>query len=485
MSKKLWNVLIKVSAAAMAIVYALQYFNAFGHDENKDIFNADDIKNNGLMQLFAALSALFAFSQLPEIYDHIPRKMCTKDRHKKEEKSFSMVETCQLFPRREKIMRSLGGITGLTLTSFALIALWRDSKDLARDHLAGSIFIFMLSGGGFLLLQGRHVFALVMGRQKQLMETVTERYESGTEGEDHEMMTSPGLQTVLFIIYTLSHIADSALLVNDKDTDPGVYWLSVIGLSTSVACYNLTHTLNVKSAYYTLMNLPSTGAKITGVGVALVAGCLEASQTTLGFMGLLKQPRRWLLVLQGGAIAIEFTTGFIEASQHASQRAALWINRRIDLQRRTLSFIREDSENQSIPSPSISRVTSTEQDELKNNSEWPINENNTQEEEKKMINSDDAKQSVIEVEMKTLPHFFSRPTQPDDMKVDEDKGSDFHPQATMTVTTPVLRSPILPSLSHTSYFSMLKSLVQGRKPPLSAVTQAAQYQTTDSNSSLT
>lgn len=484
MRKKAWNYLIKLVATAMAVVYALQYFNAFGRDEDKDIFNADDIHQNGLMQLFMAMSVLFTASQLPEIYDHMPyRTRRTRETEfktlsdtelesvsledKKAEVLLSIVESCKRLPRYESVMRSLGGLTAGTLVSFALVALWQDSRDLARHHLPGSVVVFMLSGGRFLLLQGRHVFALVMGRQQQLMQAMTEGSDFGEEEEmqRHAMVTSPALQASLFIVYTLTHIADSALLVNEEGADAGVYWMSVIGLSASVACYNLTHTLNIRSAYYTLKNLPSMPAKVVGVAVALLAGSLEASQTTLGLMGLLSQPRKWLLVLQGLAIGIEFATGFIEASQHASQRIALWINRHVyPQQNRVLpSSLEEDDD---IPPPSVSRDPFSEQDEIKQEVDSEVDADSVQEEEGEVINRA-ARPSTVE--MQPLSAYFFSSVQPsDDIEVSDEEKREGDQQAALAVQALRPLTSTLPRLPLSSPFSVWRRTTQGFPKPLLA-----------------
>lgn len=382
MPKKVGRYAVNLSVVAIAVIYALQYFNAFGRDKNRDIFNADDLSTDRLMQLFMAMSILFAGSQVLEIYDHLPNRTHhhahgdetevkqERPEHKEvepvppetsgieEEKSLSVVEGQTFLSRYEKVGRGLGGLTALALSGFALLALWQESSDLARGNLPGGIFIFSLSAGRFLLLPGRHAFALVTGRQKQLMHAITEhsRPEQGVGEHQHEMMTSPVLQAGVFTLYTLSHIADSTLLADHENTKSEVYWLSVIGLSASVACYHLTHTLNIKSAYRTLKNLPSPLAKIAGTGAALVVGGLHASQTVLGLMALLKQPQKWLLVLQGVAVSVEFVTGFLSAAQHTSQRVGLWIARCSRSQAVLPSlFLHEET----IPAPLVSEALSS------------------------------------------------------------------------------------------------------------------------------
>ena len=115
---------------------------------------------------------------------------------------------------------------------FGCYALWNQAQSFAQQNLAVSISLFIPNLIRFILLPGRDMKTLV----------TDSLFKTGC----------------LFILFSACSFADSHLLANQVNSQSPFYWLSVLGLCGSMACYDVTHSVNIKTAYQKFKELACT-----------------------------------------------------------------------------------------------------------------------------------------------------------------------------------------------------------------------------------
>jgi hypothetical protein len=99
-----------------------------------------------------------------------------------------------------------------------------------------------------------------------------------------------------------------------------VYWLAVSGLSGSMACYDVAHSISIKTAYRKFKKLSCT-QKYIALVLASLTGILHASQPFLGLFNLVKQGQPLAML---GAQTIATTVKCITGSLNAMRYMSLW-----------------------------------------------------------------------------------------------------------------------------------------------------------------
>ncbi len=312
----------------MLLSYMALFYNASAQDDGSD---SSDLLKGKINWLSLILTLLLGVGQGVEIHDHA---MGHSHHHghgevDEDEISISIVKSDSIpssasFTVNKDLSEShvsigkiaLRSVIPLALGGFGCYAIWNQAQSFAQQNLAISISLFLPNLARFILLPGRHMKALVNGTEHELMHEVTI-----IGGEEEKKPISVCKKASLFILYSACHVADSQLLANQVKDQSIIYWLSVLGLSGSNACYHVTHSLNVKAAYQEYKKL-SSGYKCVALGLSGLVGILHASQPFLGLVHLLKMGQP-LVVLgaQGVATVVECSTGSIDAMQHISMWA--------------------------------------------------------------------------------------------------------------------------------------------------------------------
>lgn len=320
---KFFGVLIMLAA------YMALFYNASAQDDGLD---SSDLYKGKINLLYLLLTAALGISQGVEIYDHAIGHHHHHDHSSETEFkntpfliSLNVQDDLSINTDHHKSHLSpaklvLRSAIPLGLGGFGCYAIWNQVNDFAQGNLIIAVPVFVANMCRFILLPGQHAKALVTGTEQELMCKVT-----ATHDEEEKLSTSSLKKSVLFLVYTGCHIADSLLLTNvltnETKTQLAVYWLSVVGLSCSTACYHVTHSLNIGPAYKKLKKL-SCGKKLLALTLAFLTGGLHASQSLLGLFHLIKTDQHIaILGVQSLATLVEFFTGSIDTLQHLSQRA--------------------------------------------------------------------------------------------------------------------------------------------------------------------
>lgn len=311
----------------MLTAYMALFYNASAEDNGLD---SSDLYKGNINLLYLFLTIALGVSQGVEIYDHAIGHHHHHHDHDDETElksaSFLILPTVQTSfstnshqhesQHLSPIKIAVRSAVPLTLGGFACYAIWNQVNSFAQGDLRIAIPVFLANLCRFMLLSGQHGKALVMGTENELMHTVTATHD-GEEG----LSTSSLKKICLFLLYASCHIADSQLLANQTNTQSVAYWLSVVGLSCSNACYHVTHSLNIGPAYKKLKKL-SCGKKMLALTLSFLTGGLHASQSLLGLFHLIKTNQHIaILGVQGLATLVEFFTGSIDSLQHLGQRA--------------------------------------------------------------------------------------------------------------------------------------------------------------------
>jgi hypothetical protein len=309
----------------MLTAYMALFYNASAEDNGLD---SSDLYKGNINLLYLFLTIALGVSQGVEIYDHAIGHHHHHDHSHDDEtelKSASFlispnVHSINSLQRQSQhlspIEITIRSAVPLTLGGFGCYAIWNQVLSFAQEDLRIAIPVFVANMFRFILLPGQHVKALVTGTEHELMHTVT-----ATHDDEEGLSTSSLKKIFLFLLYASCHIADSQLLANQTSTQSAVYWLSVVGLSCSNACYHVTHSLNIGPAYKKFKKL-SCGKKMLALTLSFLTGGLHASQSLLGLFHLIKTNQHIaILGVQGLATLVEFFTGSIDSLQHLGQRA--------------------------------------------------------------------------------------------------------------------------------------------------------------------
>jgi hypothetical protein len=317
--------LLKVAGVLLMLgAYMILFYNASAEDNGSD---SSDLYAGHVDWISMVLTLLLGVSQGVEIYDHAighhhhdhsdsledktlarPFLIETHEAHQLSINDASVVK--RLSPTKLVIRSTIP----LALGGFGVYAIWNQVNSFAQGNLIIAVPVFAANLCRFILLPGRHVKALVTGTEHQLIHEVTDI-------QSQKIPFSTLKKSLLFLLYSACHVADSQLLSNQTTAQPVVYWLSVIGLSCSVASYHVTHSMNITATCKKLKKL-SCGKKITALLLAFMSGGLHGVQSLLGLAHLWKKNQPlWILGAQGAATAVEFVTGSIDALQHISMWA--------------------------------------------------------------------------------------------------------------------------------------------------------------------
>jgi hypothetical protein len=308
-SSKLINFFKVISGLVMIVSYMTLFYHAAARDDGLD---SSDLLKGKINWLYLTLTLLIGINEGIKIFgmghshhrDHDDLKDAwTPSRSEMTEvllpsSSFSVNSQ----KKTSKSHLSIGKIAiciaiPLALGGFGCYALWNQAQSFAQQNLAISISLFILNLIRFFLLPGRHMKALVT----------------------HSLFKTG----CLFILFSACHIADSQLLANQIESQSIIYWLSVLGLSGSIACYDVTHPVNIKTAYQKFKKLSCT-QKCIALVLASLTGILHASQPFLGLLHLVKI-REPLAIL--GAQTVATTVKCITGSINAMQYVGMWASR--------------------------------------------------------------------------------------------------------------------------------------------------------------
>ena len=298
---KLFNFFKIIGIPIMIISYMMLFYKASVQDDG---LGSSDLLKGKINWIYLALTLLIGVSQGIKIFGvgHTPHH--DRDRFDLKDtmtevllpsSSFSLNNNKKIYKTHlspwKIVIRSA---IPLMLGGFGCYALWNQAQDFVPQNFAISISLFIPNLIRFILLPGRDMKTLITDTQHQ--------FKNGC----------------LFILFGACHVVDSQLLANQVNSQSPVYWLAVLGLSGSMACYDVAHSISIKTAYRKFKKLSCT-QKYIALVLASLTGILHASQPLLGLLHLIKQSQPLaILGAQTVATTVKCITGSLDAIRYMS-----------------------------------------------------------------------------------------------------------------------------------------------------------------------